>query len=173
DASEAEAALREAWDVCLTQGIVHPAVLAMDEIPHDKAPARMHEPHPGMRRPVSAFSQSAELTTVDPVPAALKQAPAPPVAAPAPVIEGTKKRVGDDDPTLMMSPKSGPKEIVNDTIPAQTIPDSAKTEPQVTFKVKATPEPKKSLPLPVMIAIAVVLLAAATAGGLYLGGIIG
>ncbi len=171
DASEAEAALREAWDVCLTQGIVHPAVLAMDEIPHDKAPARMHEPRPGMQRPVSAFSQSAELTTVDPVPAALKQAPPPPQPAPA-VIEGTKKRVGDDDPTLMMSPKSGPKEIVNDTIPEKAIPDSAKTEPQVTFKVKATPEPKKSLPLPLMIAIAVVLLALATAGGLYLGGII-
>ncbi|HSN24903.1 MAG TPA: serine/threonine-protein kinase, partial [Kofleriaceae bacterium] len=136
DASEAEAALREAWDVCLTQGIVHPAVLAMDEIPHDKAPARMHEPHPGMRRPVSAFSQSAELTTVDPVPAALKQAPPPSQqAAPPPVIEATKKRVGDDDPTLMMSPKSGPKEIVNDTIPEKAI--DSKTEPQVTFKVKA------------------------------------
>ena len=31
DASEAEQALREAWERCLTQGLVHPAVLAMDE----------------------------------------------------------------------------------------------------------------------------------------------
>jgi len=177
DAGEAEAALREAWDVCLTQGIVHPAVLAMDEIPHDKAPARMHEPRPGMQRPISAFSQSQELTAIDPVPAPLKQAqppaPPPPQPATAPaVIEGTKKRVGDDDPTLMMSPKSGPNAAVGpDTIPEKI---DAKTEPQVTFKVKATPSTdKKSLPLPVMIAIAVVLLALATAGGLYLGGIIG
>src|SRR5437763_1963328 len=48
DASEAEAALREAWDRCLMQGIVHPAVLAMDEVPHDKAPPRMHEPKGGV-----------------------------------------------------------------------------------------------------------------------------
>jgi hypothetical protein len=40
----------------------------------------------------------------------------------------------------------------------------------VTDKVKAT---KQSLPLPVMVAIAVLLLAAATVGGLYLGGIVG
>ena len=175
DAGEAEAALREAWDVCLTSGMVHPAVLAMDEIPHDKAPARMHEPRPGMQRPVSAFSQSSELTAIDPVPAPLKQAPPPPPPAPAPmVVEGTKKRVGDDDPTLMMSPKSAPNPVVNDTIPEKAMPVDAKTEPQVTFKVKATPvaADKKSLPLPVMIAIAVVLLALATAGGLYLGGII-
>src|SRR3569623_821563 len=176
DAGEAEAALREAWDVCLTSGMVHPAVLAMDEIPHDKAPARMHEPRPGMQRPVSAFSQSSELTTFDPVPAPLKQAPPPPPplapAAPA-VIEGTKTRVGADDPTLMLSPKSGPKEVVNDTIPEKAIPSDAKTEPQVTFKVKATPiAEKKALSVPLMIAIAVVLLALATAGGLYLGGII-
>ncbi|MGE0868207.1 MAG: serine/threonine-protein kinase [Kofleriaceae bacterium] len=47
DASEAEQALREAWDRCLTQGLVHPAVLAMDELSHDKAPVRMHEPRGG------------------------------------------------------------------------------------------------------------------------------
>lgn len=42
DAAEAEEALRQAWQRCLTEGLVHPAVLAMDEIPHDKAPAQMH-----------------------------------------------------------------------------------------------------------------------------------
>jgi serine/threonine-protein kinase len=182
DASEAEAALREAWDRCLMQGIVHPAVLAMEEIPHDKAPARMHEPPRGAR-PVSAFSQSQEVTAIDPVPAA--------------VIEGTKKRVGDDDPTLMMvrddatkskndptakgvapsgaqkAPVSGPKEVPKDA-PRDTIDEKldVKTEPQATFKVKATPQ-KSALPMPVMIAIAVVLLTAATVAGLYLGGILG
>src|SRR5437867_1326577 len=34
DASEAEASLREAWDRCLTQGLVHPAILAMGEQSH-------------------------------------------------------------------------------------------------------------------------------------------
>ena len=182
DASEAEQALREAWDRCLMQGIVHPAVLAMDEMPHDKAPARMHEPPRGAR-PISAFSQSQEVTTIDPVP---KQGV---------TIEGTKKRVGDDDPTLMMvrddttkskndptakgvapsgaqkAPPSGPKDTLKDTIEEKAI-DGSKTEPQVTFKVKATKE-KAPLPLPLMVAVAVLLLAAATLGGLYLGGIVG
>src|SRR5689334_234153 len=96
DASEAEQALREAWDRCLMQGIVHPAVLAMDEIAHDKAPARMHEPKGGMPRPASGFSESQEVTAIDPVPSAVKNPPSPLV------VEGGKKRVGDDDPTLMM-----------------------------------------------------------------------
>ncbi|HWO24577.1 MAG TPA: serine/threonine-protein kinase [Kofleriaceae bacterium] len=43
DASEAEQALREAWDRCLTQGLVHPAVLTMEEMAHDKVGPRMHE----------------------------------------------------------------------------------------------------------------------------------
>src|SRR5512140_3024465 len=73
DASEAEQALREAWDRCLMQGIVHPAVLAMDEIPHDKAPVRMHEPKGAMPRatpppqvPISPsmFGDSQEMTAI-------------------------------------------------------------------------------------------------------------
>src|SRR3954469_19325369 len=69
DASEAEQALRDAWDRCLTQGLVHPAVLAMDEIPHDKAPVRMHEPPRGAR-PVQmpsplTLGDSQELTAID------------------------------------------------------------------------------------------------------------
>src|SRR5687768_16942369 len=66
DASEAEQALREAWDRCLTQGLVHPSVLAMDELPHDKAPARMHEPRGGAR-PVGRHplgGDSEELTAI-------------------------------------------------------------------------------------------------------------
>jgi serine/threonine-protein kinase len=171
DASEAEAALREAWDVCLTQGIVHPAVLAMDEITHDKAPARMHEPKAGTPRPISAFSESQQLTAIDPVPPGVKHAVEPMV------VESGKKRVGDDDPTLMMVREQEVKAKVDATTkgiaPAakDTLDDKATNPvPQVTDKVKAT---KQSLPLPVMVAIAVLLLAAATVGGLYLGGIVG
>src|SRR5678816_180203 len=67
DASEAEQALREAWDRCLTQGLVHPAVLAMEEMPHDKVPARMHEPRGAVvRAPVPLMaSDSNEMTAID------------------------------------------------------------------------------------------------------------
>jgi len=90
DASEAEQALREAWDRCLTQGLVHPAVLAMEETAHDKAPARMHEPRVRHAPPPKAFTESAEVTTID--------------TAPKPfVIESSKGvRGGDDDPTRLM-----------------------------------------------------------------------
>ncbi len=42
DGGEVENALREAWDRCLTNALVHPSILAMDEIAHDKVPALMH-----------------------------------------------------------------------------------------------------------------------------------
>jgi serine/threonine protein kinase len=99
DASEAEQTLREAWDRCLTQGLVHPAVLAMDEVPHDKAPVRMHEPR-GMARPsappapLSAFADSAELTAID--------AKIPEKAAALVVESKGKSRREDDDPTTLM-----------------------------------------------------------------------
>jgi serine/threonine-protein kinase len=177
DASEAEQALREAWDRCLMQGIVHPAVLAMEEVAHDKAPARMHEPKGGMPRPISGFSESQELTAIDPIPAAVKQAPL--------VVEGGKKRVGDDDPTLMMVREnetkgqqgaptvkgSGPQKA---PIGKDTIEDKVLVEPKAesTIKGRATSE-KNGMPLPLMIVIAVLLLAGAAAAGLYFGGIIG
>ncbi|HEY0191327.1 MAG TPA: serine/threonine-protein kinase, partial [Kofleriaceae bacterium] len=95
DASEAEQALREAWDRCLTQGLVHPAVLAMDEIPHDKVSARMHEVR-GVARmsapmpvpvPVHALQDSAELRALDDEPL---------------IVESSKKpRITDDDPTML------------------------------------------------------------------------
>lgn len=91
DASEAEQSLREAWDRCLTQGLVHPAVLAMEEQAHDKAPARMHEPR-NRPAPMPSMSDSAEVTTID---SKMLQKPF--------VIESSKgPRGGDDDPTTMM-----------------------------------------------------------------------
>ena len=80
DASEAEQALRDAWDRCLTQGLVHPAVLAMEETAHDKAPVRMHEV-----RNATPFPPR--------VPAGADSEPF--------IVESVKKRVGDDDPTML------------------------------------------------------------------------
>jgi serine/threonine-protein kinase len=101
DASEAEQALREAWDRCLTQGLVHPAVLAMEETAHDKAPARMHEPR--IRQappPKAAFNDSAEVTTIDTAPKSFIGAQAPNPF----IIESVKgPRAGEDDPTRLMA----------------------------------------------------------------------
>jgi serine/threonine-protein kinase len=105
DASEAEQALREAWDRCLTQGIVHPAVLTMEETAHDKVGPRMHEVRGA--KPVAMASsskapaigtESAEVTAID---TNILGAAAP--AAAALRIESVKKaRAEDDDPTTLV-----------------------------------------------------------------------
>ena len=117
DASEAEQALREAWDRCLTQGLVHPAVLAMEETPHDKVPPRMHEirqmARPSAVMPIHAHD-SGEMTAVDD-----KM-----LAKPLAIEARHGGRIGDDDPTMLqvrddkrasgkakVVPASGPKQI--------------------------------------------------------------
>src|SRR5215470_11625692 len=92
DASEAEQALRQSWDICLTQGLVHPAVLAMEELSHDKAPPRMHEPRGVVRQPMIP-TDTNEVTAIDSK--IMGQHPF--------VIEsGKTARVGDDDPTMLV-----------------------------------------------------------------------
>ncbi|MDQ3370528.1 MAG: serine/threonine protein kinase [Myxococcota bacterium] len=92
DASEAEQALREAWDRCLMQGIVHSAVLAMEEQPHDKAPARMHEPRHAKAAPAPVLANdSLELTAIDD-----KRGSRPLV-----IESTTQARDADDDPTML------------------------------------------------------------------------
>jgi serine/threonine-protein kinase len=95
DASEAEQALREAWDRCLTQGLVHPAILTMEEQPHDKVSARMHEHRGVPQRPQLAPpippNDSNEVTAIDDS-----------MLAKSFTIESKKPaRVGDDDPTML------------------------------------------------------------------------
>jgi serine/threonine-protein kinase len=105
DASEAEQSLREAWDRCLTQGLVHPAILTMEEMAHDKVGARMHEvrgakPLASMvpmvpMHPVVGVD-SAEVTAIDSK--MLAAAAAKPL-----VIESVKlPRTEDDDPTTLV-----------------------------------------------------------------------
>src|ERR1051325_2404120 len=96
DASEAEQALREAWDRCLTQGLVHPAVLAMEELPHDKVSARMHEQRMVPQRPPLAIpghlplvgNDSNEVTALDD-----KM-----LGKPLTIESKKPARIGDDDP---------------------------------------------------------------------------
>jgi len=139
DASEAEQALREAWDRCLTQGLVHPAVLAMDETPHDKAPVRMHEPRGGARPyvpppHVASFADTNETTAIDDkIPAKAKALKEQQL-----VVESTKGRRGeDDDPTTLM---------VREEAAARAKAKDATT--RGVAPVEKTPAPIKSAPPP-------------------------
>jgi serine/threonine-protein kinase len=201
DASEAEQALREAWERCLTQGLVHPAVLAMDEMPHDKAPARMHEarlPKPPPPPP-NSFSQTDELTTIANTPALRPAAPGAPV-----VVESGKRRAGDDDPTMLhvrgdeakakpdgtargvaaagKTPAPQLRKPAAEPDPlAATVPQDARKPPPAAPGDESTDitMPKPALkPKPakgsrsVLVALLVVLALAATFAGLYFGGVI-
>ncbi|HEX3764324.1 MAG TPA: serine/threonine-protein kinase [Kofleriaceae bacterium] len=173
DASEAEQALREAWDRCLTQGLVHPAVLTMEEMPHDKVPPRMHEPRGVVRHPAPVHaSDSGELTAID------DKMLAKPLA-----IESTKAaRVGDDDPTVLSTRGDRPSGKARALEPERTYPDGSgareapRTEKDpskiVAGAVLRTGSGERLRPqLPLIITVAMVVLAVAIAA-LVLGGVL-
>jgi serine/threonine-protein kinase len=178
DASEAEQALREAWERCLTQGLVHPAVLAMDEVPHDKAPVRMHEPR-GIARPSPSISypalgDSQEVTAINDNPPKPSQL----------VVAATRGRPGDDDPTKLMireegSIKSSAKldvtfKGVGPSAP-RVIVDSAadtKSDPAAVQRAVAKAPPANQTNRVLVIALVIVLALAAAAVGLYFGGLL-
>jgi serine/threonine-protein kinase len=87
DGSEAETALRKAWEHCLRHNLVLPSSLAGDEVPHERVGAEMHS-HSGY-------------TGVGPAPAAPAKAGVTEADAPALVIESSD-RGSDDDPTTIM-----------------------------------------------------------------------
>jgi len=181
DASEAEQALREAWDRCLTQGLVHPAVLAMDEIPHDKAPVRMHEPRGGASAPRPSpltLGDSHELTAVNDKPQ--KQGGF--------VIESTKARPGDDDPTKLMvrddhkgnksdatvrgiAPSKGSPPGELKSTPRAVVESAADTKSDPAIAKAARNAHRRTR----VLAIILVVLAAlgAAAAGLHFGGMLG
>jgi serine/threonine-protein kinase len=178
DASEAEQALREAWERCLTQGLVHPAVLAMDEMPHDKASLRFHEPR-GARPSASqqlSLGDSSELTAVN---------DKPQKAANKFVIESSKGRSGDDDPTKLMvreEGKSKPDATARGVGPASKpspveVKSSARASNESAADTKADPaiaRVARSTGSRVMvIALVALLVAGAAAAGLYFGGMLG
>jgi eukaryotic-like serine/threonine-protein kinase len=118
DGAEAEASLREAWERCLVQGLVHPAVLAMDEMPHDKVPAQMHIPRGVVGpapAPVAAIaSLSSAGSGARPVPQPPSSGsgarPLPPAAPMAGLSTmsldaamSSLERMSDEDPTTIMS----------------------------------------------------------------------
>lgn len=185
DASEAEQKLREAWDRCLTQGLVHPAVLAMEEMAHDKVPARMHEPRNAAPR-IPVGTDSNEVTAIDDK------------IARQFVVESSKQgRVGDDDPTMLQvredrprakdatsrgvgapSGKTPPPQLTgahgsdHDGSGARTVEEPILDDgegPPVVGRSIASRRPASRAPLYVLL---VLLVLAGTAAGLYYGGVI-
>jgi serine/threonine-protein kinase len=179
DASEAEQTLREAWDRCLTQGLVHPAVLAMEETAHDKAPARMHEVR---GRPAPMVSNdSAEVTTID----------SKMLAKPF-VIESSKgPRGDDDDPTTLVvrddiKPKNDKTERGLGAAPERTEKKSSRLEPvdkpesERAVDVTTPDQPRigsnvvnrKTGTNIIWLVIGAILVVAATVAVLYFAGVI-
>jgi len=185
DASEAEQALREAWDRCLTQGIVHPAVLAMEEMPHEKVGARMHEVRGAVAIPKSGGHKipvgvdTEEQTAIDDEMVARAQAK---LDANKLDVVSTKKRVGDDDPTMLHVRDDKPAKTdattrgVGASAAKASGPRPAPGEAEIPTDTNAPAiggavanRKRSSAPLIVLI---VLLLCAATFFGLYYAGVI-
>ena len=166
DASEAEQALREAWDRCLMQGIVHPAVLAMEETAHDKAPARMHEPRGAKPQMPIMANDSAEVTAIDSK--VLGQGMSL-------QIESTKgRREDDDDPTMLhvrdelKAAKKEPTRPAQGNHDESSVADTKAEPPRFGASVAERGGGTKLI----WIAIAVVLAVVATVATLYFLGYI-
>ena len=195
DASEAEVALREAWERCLTQGLVHPAVLAMDEV-HTTTrrrrgcTSRRGSPKQSLPGAPASFD-SQEVTAIDGV-----------TDRPLVVASTMKRRGGgDEDPTTLMvrddvrKAKLDPTsrgvgaaakpggERTSEKHKVMNLDDALATKPGVPDTTSdARPEtpivgrgvvernqiPSKALP----IVIGLLVLATAAAAALYFGGII-
>lgn len=170
DASEAEQSLREAWDRCLMQGIVHPAVLAMEETSHDKAPVRMHEPRGGAAKPpMMAMGDSQEVTAID----------SKALGAQGFNIESSKPSRDDDDPTMLHvrdDIKPPPAKLKVQKTPGVIV---AMNDASNVSDTKADPprfaeeRPERGMAQKAMwVVIIIVAAAVATVGALYLLGYI-
>ncbi len=185
DASEAEAALREAWDRCLTQGLVHPSVLAMDEMPHERAPARMHEPRTARSSapvlPPPSLSDSAEITAIDSVP--LK-----PPGEPLTIESGKPLRGNDDDPTKLMVRDEGRGKLDSTSrgVGPLAKPIEPTPSPSTRVVLDSAADTKADAPMigrnmiqaqssgrGLIIASVILLLLSAGAAGLYFSGLLG
>jgi len=123
DGADAEKALRETWERCLKEGLVSPAALAGDEVPHEKVGATMHGQVTNPPRTASGPATKPDRAgPPPPPPAGHVEAPDPGETAVRPrpagkhgktkrdreagpvlVIESQgRDRVGDDDPTRIL-----------------------------------------------------------------------
>jgi serine/threonine protein kinase len=120
DGADAEQALREAWERCLTQGLVAPAALAGEEVPHDKVGSTMHgrvtNPQAWADQSTSGARdggrRDADPTRRDPGRDRGGRSPA--------VIESD--RAGDDDPTRILIRDDLKPRVREDSEPAAPPP---------------------------------------------------
>jgi serine/threonine protein kinase len=194
DASEAEQALREAWDRCLTQGLVHPAVLAMEEMSHDKVSSRMHEVRNVQRSaahvvPVAPLlsNESNEMTALDD----------DMLGKPLQIESRKPVRDGDDDPTMLQvrvdelrgpdrgdrgdRPSGKSKQLDPNRTKAEShdsssvvrVEDVAPTENEAKADASAVSRTgaARGARIPFLIVLVIIALVAA-AVGLYVGGVI-
>jgi serine/threonine-protein kinase len=76
DGADAEAALKEAWERCLKEGLVSPMAFAGEELPHEKVGATMHG---GVTNPKAAsqgWGPASQVTKIERPPASPAQAAA-------------------------------------------------------------------------------------------------
>ena len=172
DGAEAEAALRDAWQECLTEGLVHPAVLAADEMVHDKAPTRMHvapagrsessrsarstmPSNPAHAKIVATGTAVPEGTVVDSLPPPPNKSKVPSSVKGVALSEARnlvpRERAGDDDPTMIHRRDDGkigpenPRAKANAAVEKKAIVDDVHERPTA---VVATLDPMKMRSVP-------------------------
>ena len=113
DGQTAEAALRHAWQECLTSNLVAPASLAGIEVPHERVGAEMHNPNHQPVAPPRPKPRPHPKAKPDPTPTPLRSDPGVtkierpsgkrPDKKPVLIIESNNDTpVSDDDPTRLM-----------------------------------------------------------------------
>jgi tRNA A-37 threonylcarbamoyl transferase component Bud32 len=113
DAAEAESALRKAWEGCLRDGLVSPAALAGDEVPHERAGKQMHAAVTSKMQPQTAALRTEDLLAAptdadggvggDTDPGQVTARRDGGGGAMLVVQPMGKGRVGDDDPTRVLA----------------------------------------------------------------------
>jgi serine/threonine protein kinase len=93
---EAEVALRKAWQRCLTENIIPAALLAGEEVPHERVGAEMH-----------TTADPRQNAPTDERPTKLERPRGP---KPVLVIESSKQEISDDDPTHLLIRGSTPRD---------------------------------------------------------------
>jgi serine/threonine-protein kinase len=116
DGSEAEQALRQAWEHCLREGLVSPMALAGDEVAHDRVGQTMHasvtRPLPALR-PAPAPGEAVMLD--DDAAETIVDGPTRAPLAPAAAADGSGRhaqpaeaaRIDEDAPTRLVRRDSG------------------------------------------------------------------
>ena len=160
DGADAEAALRAAWERALTSGLVSPAALAGDEIPHERVVGGMmhghvtrapEAPSTAPPAPPTTASEFDGATTVESAPPAMTDADVRPgrgdpstAARPAGKAGNRDRDRGDKQPVLVIEGKGAvragdddPTRILmrEDSRPEKAVPPRSSRSPKSTGKV--------------------------------------